>query len=173
MFPSLVMGICFGLSHPQSRFVGITGTNGKSTTTALVGHIFKACGIDCQVGGNIGIPLLDLPEAETYVLELSSYQLELFEPLNLQVAAWLNISPDHLDRHGSLEGYVAAKKRLFLTTGVQQTTIIGIDDEESENVWREISVTHPTIPVSVKRSLSNGIYVEGDWLMDGMNAFWM
>jgi len=105
----------FRLAHPESRFVGITGTNGKSTTTALIGHILKECGVDCQVGGNIGTPMLDLPPAQTYVLELSSYQLDLSESLDLHVAAWLNISQDHLDRHGSMEDYVAAKKKIFKT----------------------------------------------------------
>jgi len=165
--PIIGDGDLFFLSRPNSRFFGITGTNGKSTTTALVGHILKTCGVDCQVGGNIGIPMLDLPYAYTYVLELSSYQLELFGPLNLHVAAWLNISPDHLDRHGTLEEYVAAKKRLFLNKDEQQTAIISIDDVESEKAWQEVSLTQRAIPVSATRPLDKGIYVKGNWLMDG------
>lgn len=165
--PIIGDGDLFRLAHPESRFVGITGTNGKSTTTALVGHILNACGVDCQVGGNIGTPMLDLPNAQTYVLELSSYQLDLSEALDLHVVGWLNITPDHLDRHGTLEKYVVAKKRLFQTHGLKQTAIIGIDDERSEFVWREISATQPTIPVSVNRLLEDGIYIKDGSLMDG------
>ncbi|MBX9804367.1 MAG: UDP-N-acetylmuramoyl-L-alanine--D-glutamate ligase [Alphaproteobacteria bacterium] len=154
-------------AHPDARFVGITGTNGKSTTTALVGHILKSCGVDAQVGGNIGTPMLDLPDAGTYVLELSSYQLELFGPLDLDVAAWMNISPDHLDRHGSLENYVAAKKRIFQTIHQKQTAVIGVDDAFSDSVWQEISKIQSTVPVSVTRPLDEGIYGQEGWLLDG------
>lgn len=154
-------------AHPESRFVGITGTNGKSTTTALIGHILRTCGVDCQVGGNIGVPMLDLLPAETYVLELSSYQLDLSEGLDLDVVAWLNISPDHLDQHGTLENYIAAKKRIFKTQGQMQTAIIGVDDAASEAVWREISAIQPAVPVSVIRDLDGGIYPQENWLMDG------
>ncbi|MDF3034485.1 MAG: UDP-N-acetylmuramoylalanine--D-glutamate ligase [Alphaproteobacteria bacterium] len=165
--PIIGDGDLFRQTHPEARFVGITGTNGKSTTTALIGHILKACGVDSQVGGNIGIPILSLPPAQTYVLELSSYQLDLFGPLNLAVAAWLNIAPDHLDRHGSLEGYVAAKKRLFQTRDSKQTAVIGIDDPISEAVWRELSTRQSTLPVSVNRDLDAGIHVQGGWLREG------
>jgi UDP-N-acetylmuramoylalanine--D-glutamate ligase len=165
--PIIGDGDIFRQTRPNSRFIGITGTNGKSTTTALVGHILKANGMDCQVGGNIGTPMLDLPYAYTYVLELSSYQLELFSPLNLHISGWLNISPDHLDRHGTLENYVAAKKRIFASHDGQQTSIIGIDDTESEQVWSELSKTQLAIPVSVKNPLNKGIFVRDNQLMDG------
>jgi UDP-N-acetylmuramoylalanine--D-glutamate ligase len=165
--PIIGDGDIFRLAHPESRFVGITGTNGKSTSTALIGHILKTCGVDCQVGGNIGIPMLDMPHAETYVLELSSYQLELSVGLDLHVVGWLNISPDHLDRHGSLEKYVEAKKRLFHTNQVKQTAVIGVDDEWSESVWREISTIQSAIPVSMNRPLDDGICLKDGWLMDG------
>lgn len=153
-------------AHPHGKFVGITGTNGKSTTTALVGHILKECGIDCQVGGNIGIPMLGLPLASTYVLELSSYQLDLSETLDLEVAAWLNITPDHLDRHGTLENYVTAKKRLFQTSR-NQIAIIGTDDPFSEAVWQERATHQYAVPVSVHRPLDMGICVQDGWLQDG------
>lgn len=159
-------GDLFRLAHPNATFVGITGTNGKSTTTALIGHVLKECGVDCQIGGNIGTPMLDLPEAHTYVIELSSYQLDLSDSLNLHVAAWLNISPDHLDRHGSLENYVEAKKKLFKTSDDTQTAIIGVDDVFSESVWREISGQKSVTPVSINKSLEGGIYVEDGWLVD-------
>jgi len=165
--PIIGDGDLLRVAYPKSRFMGITGTNGKSTTTALVGHILKACGVDCQVGGNIGIPMLDLPSAQTYVLELSSYQLDLSDGLDLDVVAWLNMSPDHLDRHESLENYIAAKKRIFKTHERTQTAIISVDDEFSEAVWREVSATQSAIPVSVNRVLDEGIYLQGNWLMDG------
>lgn len=154
-------------AHPESRFIGITGTNGKSTTTALIGHILKVCGVDCQVGGNIGTPMLDLPSAQTYVLELSSYQLDLSDGLDLHVVVWLNISPDHLDRHGSLENYILAKKRIFKTQYPTQKVVMGIDDAASKAIWREVSASQFALPVSVKQILGEGIYLQGNWLMDG------
>ena len=98
------------------RIVGITGTNGKSTTAALVGHLLAHAGRAVQVGGNIGTAALDLePLAEggTYVLEMSSYQLDLARGLVFDVAALLNVTPDHLDRHGGMDGYIAAKRHVF------------------------------------------------------------
>ncbi len=99
-----------------ARYVGITGTNGKSTTTALIAHILAAAGRRVAAGGNIGVPalLLDALGADgTYVLEMSSYQLELTPSLAFDVAVLLNITPDHLDRHGGMDGYIAAKERIF------------------------------------------------------------
>jgi len=157
----------FRLSHPQSHFVGITGTNGKSTTTALIGYILRECGIECLVGGNIGTPVLDLPHAPLYILELSSYQLDLTDGLDLHVVGWLNITPDHLDRHGSLEGYVAAKKRIFKTSGTSQIAVIGIDDTPSEMIWAEMTSCQTTIPVSINRNLNEGLHIFEGCLMDG------
>jgi UDP-N-acetylmuramoylalanine--D-glutamate ligase len=98
--------------------VGITGTNGKSTTTALVHHILKTAGVPTAMGGNIGLPILaqdPLPanEGGVYVLELSSYQIDLTQSLDCDVAVLLNITPDHLDRYESFEAYAASKDRLF------------------------------------------------------------
>ena len=101
---------------PPHRVVGITGTNGKSTTTALIHHILAQAGVPSVMGGNIGLPILaqaPLPAGGVYVLELSSYQLDITATLDCDVAVLLNITPDHLDRHGSMEAYVAAKARLF------------------------------------------------------------
>ena len=101
---------------PPHKVVGITGTNGKSTTTALVHHILETAGVPTTMGGNIGLPILaqdPLPEGGVYVLELSSYQIDLTQSLDCDVAVLLNITPDHLDRYESFEAYAASKARLF------------------------------------------------------------
>jgi len=119
----------------RPKVVGITGTNGKSTTTALIGHILKEAGRDVRVGGNIGKGVLDMAALNAnaiYVLELSSYQLDLVESLRCDVAVFLNISPDHLDRHGGMDGYVGAKKRIFSNQRVRDVAIVGIDDSYSQ-----------------------------------------
>jgi UDP-N-acetylmuramoylalanine--D-glutamate ligase len=111
------------------RVVGITGTNGKSTVTTLVGEFAKAAGIAVRVGGNLGEPALDLlegPPAAMYVLELSSYQLETTHSLQLEAAAVLNVTPDHLDRYADLAEYAAAKARIFERAG---TAVVNLDDE--------------------------------------------
>ena len=107
---------------PPHKVVGITGTNGKSTTTALVHHILKTAGVPATMGGNIGLPILaqdPLPEGGVYVLELSSYQIDLTKSLDCDVAVLLNITPDHLDRYESFEAYAASKRRLFeMSSGI-------------------------------------------------------
>jgi UDP-N-acetylmuramoylalanine--D-glutamate ligase len=106
---------------PPHKVVGITGTNGKSTTTALIHHILKTAGVPTTMGGNIGLPILaqdPLPEGGVYVLELSSYQIDLTQSLDCDVAVLLNITPDHLDRYESFEAYAASKERLLaMSTG--------------------------------------------------------
>ena len=114
------------------RVVCVTGSNGKSTTTALIHHCLRAAGKPAQMGGNIGRGVLDLDPAsdgETVVLELSSYQTELARALAPDIAVFLNLSPDHLDRHGGLGGYFAAKRRLF-AEGAPERSIIGVDTPE-------------------------------------------
>ena len=121
----------------RPKIIGITGTNGKSTTTALIGHILKECGLDVHVGGNIGTGVLDLPALSAngyYVLELSSYQLDLTKSLHCDVSVLLNMSPDHLDRHGDMDGYVTAKKRIFRNQGRGDTAVIGIDDHYTQAI---------------------------------------
>jgi len=111
------------------RVVGITGTNGKSTVTTLVGEFAKAAGVEARVGGNLGEPALDLlegPPAAIYVLELSSYQLETTHSLQLEAAAVLNVTPDHLDRYRDLVEYAAAKARIFERAA---TAVVNLDDE--------------------------------------------
>src|SRR5262249_38521335 len=134
-------------AQPDARFVGITGTNGKSTTTALIGHILKNAGLSCEVGGNIGRGALDLAPlgaGGSYVLELSSYQLELLETFRAHVAVWLNITPDHIDRHGDIAGYVAAKEHVFARQKASDCAVIGIDDQPSRAVYGKLA-TRPRI----------------------------
>ena len=113
---------------PPHKVVGITGTNGKSTTTALVHHIFKTAGVPTTMGGNIGLPILaqdPLPEGGVYVLELSSYQIDLTQSLDCDVAVLLNITPDHLDRYESFDAYAAAKLRLLQMQSGKTLNFVG------------------------------------------------
>ena len=116
---------------PPHKVVGITGTNGKSTTTALVHHILKTAGVPTTMGGNIGLPILaqdPLPAGGVYVLELSSYQIDLTQSLDCDVAVLLNITPDHLDRYESFEAYAASKARLFeMQASAHERVIVGED----------------------------------------------
>ncbi|MGX7951910.1 Mur ligase family protein [Tsuneonella sp. HG249] len=112
-------------SLPPHKVVGITGTNGKSTTTALVHHILHTAGVPSTMGGNIGLPILaqdPLPDGGVYVLELSSYQIDLTQSLDCDVAVLLNVTPDHLDRYADFDAYAASKARLFeMSSGVHVT----------------------------------------------------
>ena len=116
---------------PPHKVVGITGTNGKSTTTALIHHILQTAGVPSLMGGNIGLPILSqdpLPEGGVYVLELSSYQIDLTQSLDCDVAVLLNITPDHLDRYDSFEAYAASKERLFTMQSWEHDGIFVLDD---------------------------------------------
>ena len=150
-------------AHKRPRVAAITGTNGKSTTTALLGHLCASAGRDTRVGGNIGIGVLDLPDMHggaVYVLETSSYQLDLTSSLKPDAAVLLNISPDHLDRHGGMEGYVAAKRRVLLNQTKGDTAIIGVDDAWCQRICTEITAAnHRTIwPISASHSMGRGVY---------------
>jgi len=128
-------------AQTSARFLGVTGTNGKSTVTALLGHILNQAGLVTEIGGNLGPPALSLAAVGpngNYVIELSSYQLELLQSRALTVGVLLNITPDHLDRHGGMDGYIAAKRRLFGLIKNGGTAVIGLDDEPSRAVAAEL-----------------------------------
>jgi len=119
-------------AHQGKSIIAITGTNGKSTTTALIHHLLNECGLHYAMGGNIGIPLLDLPDAQGYVLELSSFQLDLLAEMPFAISVLLNLTPDHLDRYSSCADYYASKVRIFQNDGIK---IIGIDTTDSAQYY--------------------------------------
>lgn len=127
---------------PAHKVVGITGTNGKSTVTALVTHMLESAGIPALMGGNIGLPILSrdpLPEGGVYVLELSSYQIDLSHSLACDIAVLTNISPDHLDRYDGFAGYAASKARLFSLQHRDQVAIVATDDDPSKMIAGRIN----------------------------------
>ncbi len=124
-------------SGSRARFAGVTGTNGKSTTTALLAHILDVAGVPHAAGANLGPAALSLPllpDNGVYVLEMSSYMLERLATLRFDVAVMLNLSPDHLDRHGDMAGYAAAKRAVFARQDAGCTAVIGVDDELSREM---------------------------------------
>jgi UDP-N-acetylmuramoylalanine--D-glutamate ligase len=128
-------------SLPAHKVVGITGTNGKSTTTALIQHILETAGVPSLMGGNIGLPILGrdpLPEGGVYVLELSSYQIDLTFSLDCDVAVLTNITPDHLDRYDGFEGYAASKERLFATQSAGHVSVIATEDDETRRIASQL-----------------------------------
>jgi UDP-N-acetylmuramoylalanine--D-glutamate ligase len=130
---------------PPHKVVGITGTNGKSTTTALVHHILQSSGVPTMMGGNIGLPILGqepLPTGGVYVLELSSYQIDLTFSLDCDVAVLLNITPDHLDRYDGFDGYAASKARLFAMQSTGHPAIRGTTPTLDQSNWAALQGPH-------------------------------
>ena len=154
----------------ERQFVGITGTNGKSTTTALIGHILEHARQTVQIGGNLGTPALSLDAlwAEgTYVLEMSSFQLDLTPAMSFDIAVLLNITPDHLDRHGTMNAYITAKRNIF-RPGRLKTAVVGIDGPDSLRIYRELRLRGglDVIPVATGRRLLDGVATNGGLLED-------
>ncbi|MGI9482097.1 MAG: UDP-N-acetylmuramoyl-L-alanine--D-glutamate ligase [Hyphomicrobiales bacterium] len=150
------------------KLIAITGTNGKSTTTALIGHMFESAGRPTEVGGNIGRPVLDLSppsDGRHYVVEFSSYQIDLTPSLKPDVGILLNLSPDHLDRHGDMAGYAAVKARMFTLQGEGDTAVIGVDDDYCRAIAGAIIRPGKNL-VSVQSQLGEGIWVEDGILHD-------
>jgi len=150
-------------AQPRARYVGVTGTNGKSTTTSLIGHVLQAAGLRTAVGGNLGTPVLSLPALDAdgvYVLELSSYQLELLPTAAFDVAVLLNVSPDHLDRHGGMDGYVAAKARIFDGERPGATAVVGVEDAWSEAIRDRLAAAgvRRVVPVDSMHVATRGVF---------------
>lgn len=160
----------FHRAKPKARTICITGTNGKSTTTALVGHILRETGTPSTVGGNIGEAAMTLPDLEggaIYVFEMSSYQADLCTTFQPGISILINLSADHIDRHGTMAGYVAAKERIFEGPGV---AIVSMDDEYCLGVTERIrkKARRRVISVSVERPLTSGVFVSKEGvLFDG------
>ncbi len=149
---------------PERRptVIAITGTNGKSTTTSLIGHILNAAGRDAQVGGNIGRGVLDLDDMHRsafYVLELSSYQLERTFSLKANAAIFLNLTPDHIERHGDMAGYEKAKCRIFNNQTKKDAAIIGVDHPKGKSACSRLLAKNNrrVLPISGRRSLGRGV----------------
>lgn len=155
----------------NASYVGITGTNGKSTTTALIGHILETAGRETAVGGNLGTPVLTLDALDGggfYVLEMSSYQLELTVSITFDVAVLLNITPDHLERHGGMAGYVAAKRLIFHRQTRPRTAVIGIDDATCRGIYEDLKAADEqvVVPVSGATRCAGGVYAAAGVLVD-------
>jgi len=149
--------------------VAITGTNGKSTTTALITHLIKSAGIDAQMGGNIGVPVLALEPfraGRAYVLEVSSYQIDLAPTLRPTVGILLNVSEDHLDRHGSMDNYAAIKERLPASVEAGGTAVIGVDDPYTRAAADRIErAGKKVVRISVVRPLDDGYFAESTHIL--------
>jgi UDP-N-acetylmuramoylalanine--D-glutamate ligase len=154
---------------PDAPFVAITGTNGKSTTTALVAHLMRVAGYDVQMGGNIGTAILSLQPprmGRVHVIEMSSYQIDLSPSLDPSVGILLNVSEDHIDRHGTLEHYAAVKERLVAGVQPRGTAIVGVDDGWSRNAADRIEQAgRHVVRISVRNPLADGIYVERETIV--------
>ena len=149
-------------SGAQARVIAITGTNGKSTTAALTAHLLRAAGRTVALGGNIGTAVLDLPppgSATVYVIEFSSYQIDLTPTLRATSAALLNVSPDHLDRHGTLENYAAVKARIFAGLAPGSRAVVGVDDAICRAIADGLDPALDVVRVSVLERLRDGISV--------------
>jgi UDP-N-acetylmuramoylalanine--D-glutamate ligase len=155
--------------------IALTGTNGKSTTTALVAHVLTANGFSVEMGGNIGKPVLELspPSPKTiYAIEVSSYQIDLSPGLVPDVGVLSNITPDHIDRHGSLENYAAVKARLVKHTTKTGCAVIGVDDTHTAAIYTRMASNGgaPAVPVSVGKVLGRGVFVVDGVLYDAIGG---
>jgi UDP-N-acetylmuramoylalanine--D-glutamate ligase len=154
---------------PDAPFVAITGTNGKSTTTALIAHLMRVAGYDTQMGGNIGTAILSLEPprmGRVHVIEMSSYQIDLAPSLDPTVGILINISEDHIDRHGTLDHYAAVKERLVAGVKPDGTAIVGVDDIWCRNIADRLDrAGKNVVRVSVRNPLADGVYVEHETVL--------
>jgi UDP-N-acetylmuramoylalanine--D-glutamate ligase len=151
---------------PNAPFVAITGTNGKSTTTALIAHMLREAGRDVQMGGNIGTAILSLEppsESRIHVVECSSFQIDLAPSLAPTIGVHLNLSPDHIDRHGTMENYAAIKERLVAKSGL---VVIGVDDPMSRAIAGACEARGSNVArISLKPLGRKGVFADGETLV--------
>ena len=149
---------------PDAPFIAITGTNGKSTTTALIAHLVREAGFDTQMGGNIGTAILSLEPPRTgrvHVIEMSSYQIDLTPSLDPTVGILLNVTPDHIDRHGTLEHYAAVKERLVAGVQASGTAIVGVDDNWCSRIADRLAQAgRRVVRISVEHPLADGLTLD-------------
>ncbi len=155
------------LTAPGADFIAITGTNGKSTTTALTAHLFRTAGQDVQMGGNIGVPALALEppgQGRIHILELSTFQIDLAPSLRPSFGLLLNLTPDHIDRHGTMANYAALKERLIAGS---DRSLVSVDDDYSRAIQARAAgrTTGSHDPVSVREGVSAGIHLDGTRIM--------
>jgi UDP-N-acetylmuramoylalanine--D-glutamate ligase len=159
---------------PDAPFVAITGTNGKSTTTALIAHLAASAGLDAQLGGNIGTAILslappqpnDVKPLRVHVIECSSYQIDLAPSLDPSIGILINLSEDHLDRHGTMDHYAAVKERLVAGVPKEGTAIVGVDDEWCQKIADRLAQAGKhVVRISVRRGLNDGLFVENGAIM--------
>ncbi|NBX52332.1 MAG: UDP-N-acetylmuramoyl-L-alanine--D-glutamate ligase [Proteobacteria bacterium] len=157
--------------NSKNNFIGITGTNGKSTTTALTGFIFDNLNLSSQIGGNIGIPCFELKQNQqdfTYIFEVSSYQLDLISDAKFNIACLTNITPDHIDRHGSFENYINSKRKIFQLQNANDFSIINIDNTHSRKIYQELKQDSNRqsnlVAISTNIDVENGVSIIKDKL---------
>ena len=156
--------------NPNSEFIFITGTNGKSTVTALTGHILHKAGLDYHVGGNIGKAVMSLPHRRKgYVFELSSFQIELLTKIDAKISVITNITPDHLDRYKNVEDYAHVKEKIFIPNSLK---IIGVNSLITRNIYRKFKkVYNPKIiPISDRKQIEGGIFCDNNYLYDNTES---
>ncbi|UGV25755.1 UDP-N-acetylmuramoyl-L-alanine--D-glutamate ligase [Rhodopseudomonas boonkerdii] len=155
---------------PDAPFIAITGTNGKSTTTALIAHLVREAGFDTQMGGNIGTAILSLEpprNGRVHVIEMSSYQIDLTPSLDPTVGILLNVTPDHIDRHGTLEHYAAVKERLVAGVQMNGTAIVGVDDSWCSKIADRLAQAGKRVlRISVEHPLADGLTIDGSRIVE-------
>ncbi len=153
-------------SAPSAPFIAITGTNGKSTTTALIAHLFATAGYESEMGGNIGTAILSLEPprvGRVHTIECSSFQIDLAPTLDPMVGILLNLTEDHLDRHGTMDNYAAIKERLVAGVPPHGTAIVGVDDNRCQAIADRLeNAGKRVVRISVRRPLAHGVYVEAE-----------
>ena len=159
---------------PHAPFVGVTGTNGKSSTTALIAHLAASAGMDAQLGGNIGTPILSLAPPDpgrVHAVECSSYQIDLAPSLDPSVGILINLTEDHLDRHGTMENYAAVKERLVAGVPRDGTAVIGVDDDWCRKIAASLAQAgKQVVQISSHRKLADGLYLDGSRIMRASHA---